>query len=471
MKKTLIWILTVVLCISMGVSLSLTGCKGAATETTAAGETTAAAETTVVVETTAAETVSDEPITITWWWGGSWDIWDLDIWVNETIDKYQKLHPNVTIEAVAQTSESLYPAIDGAVESGVGPDICFFWDGIWILEYVWKGVFVPIDQYWSQDEIAETVYNKDEMFDGHLWKINMYTSGKPLVYNKKLFTQAGLDPNKPPTNKEEFLNTCAALKAAGIAPFAVGLKDMWTGGWLASYFGQQYLDSGQDMKKFVVGDYNYVTDTKFSKWWYDVEDMLKKGYFNDDAMSLEINNGWELVNQGKAAMTVPTETVVPSWIEMVGEDTIGVAKFPAIGDGALANAYCMEVNGHGITKWSKNPQAAADFLKFTHSQEVIDRFYEITGSIPADRKFDSSKIKTEQMKKVWELVNGTAVLPMEDIYPIMLDNEGAFIGAQKLFSGESTADEVIQLQQQVIEKWRKELPDFVEKYKQWIGTS
>ena len=62
--------------------------------------------------------------------------------------------------------------------------------------------------------------------------------GIPIVYNKALFKQAGLDPNKPPTTWAQFLAACAKLKAKGITPFAMGNKDGFAGAWFWSTFGR-----------------------------------------------------------------------------------------------------------------------------------------------------------------------------------------------------------------------------------------
>ena len=49
----------------------------------------------------------------------------------------------------------------------------------------------------------------------------------------------------------------------------------------------------------------------------------------------------------------------------------------------------------------------------------------------------------------------------------MFDEQAAFAGAQLLFSGDKTPEELAEMTQEVIEKWRDQNPDAVENFKTW----
>ena len=93
-------------------ALILTSCAPAATPT-AAPATSApatAAPATVAPATaapaTAAPTANQAPVHLVVWWWGEQEAPGAQKWMDETVANYEKLHPNVTIETVLQSTDS-----------------------------------------------------------------------------------------------------------------------------------------------------------------------------------------------------------------------------------------------------------------------------------------------------------------------------------------------------------------------------
>ncbi|MDP3041184.1 MAG: extracellular solute-binding protein [Candidatus Omnitrophota bacterium] len=57
-----------------------------------------------------------------------------------------------------------------------------------------------------------------------------------MVYNKKLFTQLGLNPNRPPKTLSEFLDTGAKIRSAGLEGLVSGWGEIWMIDCLASNY-------------------------------------------------------------------------------------------------------------------------------------------------------------------------------------------------------------------------------------------
>ena len=83
--------------------------------------------------------VPSGPIHLTMWWWGQQEAPGASAWLAQTIAAYHKLHPNVTISTVLQTTNGLIPAFDAAAKAGQGPDIEYFWGGIYSQEPGWAG--------------------------------------------------------------------------------------------------------------------------------------------------------------------------------------------------------------------------------------------------------------------------------------------------------------------------------------------
>ncbi len=414
------------------------------------------------------EAVADKQTKLAWWWYGTEDVAKMPGWVEAVVKKYQAENPQVDIEAINQPLDTLIPSFKAAAAAKEGPDIAFFWGGIWCLEDVWEGSIAPLSDYWSMDDFKHIIRWQDRFWNGKVWGVGLYLSGKPLIYNKKLFANAGLDPLKPPSSRDAFLKSCEKLKKAGITPLGVGLKDLWQGEWMFSIYGGQYLDSAEDMVLATIGR-TKLTEPKYATWWGDFDSLVKQGYYNNDISSLGAEEGWDIFPQGKVAMVMASDARVSYFMEELGPDAVGVAKVPPMGSGKLAGKYFLETNGYSITSWSKNKEQAAAFLKWLYKKDQVNQFYELTGTLPCSDQLSSSLIKQAQLKQMWQWSSSGATGPHLGLfYPSMLDEQGYMAGVSRLATGELTPPEAAALTQEILEKWRNENPDKVKNYEKWL---
>ena len=110
-----------------------------------------------------------------------------------------------------------------------GPDIWYNWSGTWSLEQAWQGCTVPNDKVLSASDLKHNTNLGETTWQGKSWDYPLYRFVYPIVFNKALFTKAGLDPSKPPTTWAAFIAACKKLKAAGVQPIVLGLKDGFGG--------------------------------------------------------------------------------------------------------------------------------------------------------------------------------------------------------------------------------------------------
>jgi len=224
----------------------------------------------------APEASEDENITLTVWYWGEQEAPGLKDFMDEAARLYTEEHPNIEVKTVLQ-GEDLRVAFRAAAEAKQGPDIQYFWGGVWTLEDAWLGNLVPISDYWSEEEIAHLPIGQraESFWDGKQWGMPFYQIGTFWVYNKKLFAEAGLDPETPPATWDELLTACGKLKAKGITPIGMGLKDGQFGGWLISYFGAQNLDSIEDLLAAIRGDQDF-TEKKHAEWWVRLDELIQR---------------------------------------------------------------------------------------------------------------------------------------------------------------------------------------------------
>jgi ABC-type glycerol-3-phosphate transport system substrate-binding protein len=301
--------------------------------------------------------------TITYWFWGESDIPGIDNWMTGRVAAYEKLHPDVKINLVPQSSDTLIGAFRLAAQSKSGPDIDTQWATLPTLTPYWNGAAVPISDYVPSSETANWVDTSENTVGDKIIAMPIYLIGVPLVWNKTLFKQAGLDPDKAPVTWSDFLADCAALKAHGITPLGMGNSDGYLGAWIFAIYAKQELDSLADLKSAIgnTGSYSLADlDTLLSKMYGMMQDLMAKGYLNSDVASLNLNQGWELFPQKKAAMSFTTDGNVLTWEKPIGAGNIGVAVPPIWGKGKLAPTYDVtQSSDEFITSWSKNKAADA----------------------------------------------------------------------------------------------------------------
>lgn len=405
--------------------------------------------------------------TITVWWWGDQEAPGAQAWMDETAAKFEAANPGIKIKTVLQSTDQLVPAFKAAGMANDGPDIQYFWGGVWTLENAWSNYIVPVSDYIPQEELDHYINTSERTYDGKVWGTSWYLSDNAIPYRKDVFEQAGLDPNNPPKTWDEFMAASEKIKQAGYLPLAVGLKDGWLGGWMWQLLGKQNLDNHQDLLKAVLGEADFK-DPKYSEWLTKLAELKDKGYINNDVLSLDYQQGQELFATGKAAMVFGNDTFFPQWIKDIGADKIGIMNVPTFGTGKLADTITVTAQGFGITSWSKHKEEAAQFLMFMHTQERLEDWYAKTGVFPADDRFDANKIEIPQMKEVFEMVKAKPSVNLENFIPSMVEEQSVLSGVQQLLAGQKTPEEIAQLMNEISKQWREQTPEMVANYQNWV---
>ncbi len=408
-----------------------------------------------------------EPIKLVVWWWGEQEAPGAQKWMDETIAKYHDAHPNVTLEAVLQSTDTLIPAFQSAAAAKEGPDIQYFWGGVWTIENAWSGAILPLDDLIPADEWSHYINNFERTYNGKRWGIPWYLSGNPFVFNPDLFTKAGLDPKNPPKTWQELIDACGKLNKIGVVPIAGGLKDGWFGGWLFSILARQPHDSEKAFMQAAVGQAKF-TDPKFVEWWAKVKELKDAGCWNKDINSLDYQQGQDMFVTGKAAMLFGNDTFLAGWAKTMTWDKIGVMMVPTYGTGKLADTYVVTAQGLGITSWSKHPKEAADFLMYMHTPERINAWFNDTGVFPADDRLDTSLITQPQLKQIYQWDTTVGGPNLENFIPSMMDEQANFAGVQLLFAGDKTPEQLGQMTEDVLAKWRDQNPDAVKNFEAWM---
>lgn len=416
----------------------------------------------------AATGTGNEKVELTFWYWAESDAPGADAWMTETVDAYKQVQPNVTVNVVPQSTDTLISAFQSAVTAKSGPDIASQWATGPVLGFVWQDALVPVSDYVSQDEMKNWLNVDENKYNGKYWGAPMYLIGIGVMYNKDLFSKAGVTP--PTSNRwtwDEFTAACDKLKAAGITPFGIGDKNGYGGAWWFANVGIQGLNSTEELRQAIIGNKPF-TDDNYTGWYARMDDMVKKGYFNPDVMSLDLDQGVRQFWEGKAAMAFGTDGMIKQALTDLGEDKVGVMQTPKWGTGKLADAgNATQSISFLITKWSKHPQEAADFLKFLHTPDRLTSWYKHTGVIAADARFDRSLVTSPVLKQMMEWETTGPQVWLENYLPGQLDSDADLTAGQTIFAQSGSPADVAKLWQSVAETWRNQHPDELKNWQNW----
>lgn len=421
--------------------------------------------------TKTSKAAGDDPnnANLTYWYWAESDAPGANNWLKKEVAIYEKAHPKVKVNVVIQSTDTLTSAFTTAAQTRSGPDIATQWATLPTLTPAWAGATVPISDYVPKSEWQNWISTSENMWQGKLWAMPQYLIGIPFVWNKPLFKKAGLNPNKAPKTWAEFLADAKKLKAAGITPFGMGNKDGYGGAWFFSLIGKQNLNSIDELKQAMIGKQDFA-NPKFSGFYQLLADLRAKGYLNSDVASITFGQGFELFGQKKVAMSWGTDGNVAQWEGQVGAKNMGVAAIPIWGHGKLATSYDVTQSSDAfITKWSKHPKAAAQFLMFLHSPQALKAWYKATGVFPADKRFPASLVKDPIAKQLLKLDQTPVSVWPENFVPPQVDQNADLAGGEEITSGSASPAAVVKLWKTQLSQWKSQHPDEFSSYSKWAS--
>lgn len=405
--------------------------------------------------------------TITFWYWAESDAPGANDWINETVEAYKQEKPDLTIRVVPQSTDTLISAFQAAASAGQGPDIASQWATGPVLTQVWNDAVAPISDYVPQEEINQWLNTSENRYNNKPWAMPYYIIGIATAYNKNLFEQAGLNPDSPPQTWDEFIATCEELKKSGITPFSIGNQDGFGGAWHFSNMELQNLDSLQQWINAVIGETSFLED-RYTGWYERLNELVTSGYFNESVNSLPLDRGHAIFSRGESAMSFGTDGIVRQWQSDLGQDVVGVMKYPKFGEGNLVDAYnATQSISHFITSWSKNKEESANFLQFMHTPERMRRWFELTGVGVADKRFDASLIENSTLRQMYEWETTGPQVWLQNYNPVQLDSQANLKAGQLIFAQSGTPQEAAQLWQSVARRWRTQNPEVLKNWQDW----
>jgi multiple sugar transport system substrate-binding protein len=293
--------------------------------------------------------------------------------LNLQVSEFQAKYPWITVEP--QEYNWTAPTFTAALAAGTLPDVFTipFTDGKGLIA---QQQIVNIDSrvrrlpYVSKFNPSVLINGQDAA--GKIWAVPTQAYGMSLTYNRTLFTQAGLDPDKPPTTWDEVK---ADAKIIAEKTHMAGFAEMATentGGWQLTTM--TYALGGR-MEK-VAGD-GKVTATLTNDATKAALQFLRALRWNDNSMGSTFDYAWSTINQAFASGQIGMFTGGSDlYTAMVQNNNLnpadyGVTTIPIAGSadaGVLGGGTLAAVN---VVTTEDQRDAAVDWIDFYYMNKLL----------------------------------------------------------------------------------------------------
>ncbi|QAY68449.1 ABC transporter substrate-binding protein [Paenibacillus protaetiae] len=382
----------------------LAACSNSANTTTGSGSTnTKDAATTEPTAQTAAggstsATGTNTPIKVTWWHSMGGEVGKA---ATELVKQFNETHPDIQVEEVYQGAydESLNK-MKASMDSKSGPSLIQVYE-IGSRYMIDSGAITPVQNFIDAEGYDLSQIEKNiagyYTFDGKLYSMPFNTSNPILYYNKNLFKEAGLDPEKPPATFDEVKQDALAITnktGKSGASFAIY-------GWfmeqLLANQGKEFVNNGNGRTGTATESLvNSDAAVNTLKWWKDLIDSkaaINLGRKTDDTKKAFL--------AGQIGMTLDSTASLRGIVDGAGSNfEVGTAFLPKA---SASDQGGVVVGGASLWILNNKPEAeqkaAWEFIKFLAQPESQAYWHISTGYFPITTKAYEQQSVIDNMAK------------------------------------------------------------------------
>ncbi len=298
--------------------------------------------------------------------------------VRTLVDAWNATHDN-QIEVTVIPSGEYMTKVGAAAAGGSAPDII-------AVDLIYVPQFAAAGQLTDITEMAKSLPYFDALspshvrlgtYEGKIFALPFNAEGSILLWNKDLFEQAGLDPEKAPTTWAEIADAAAKVRALGDDIYGFYFSGACAG-CNAFTFAPLIWASGGDILS-DDGATATLTDPNVAAALDFYRQMWADGLMPPGAQA---DTGTDFANAfptGKIGMTGSGAFAISQIKNDHPEINFGVTFLPGQNDGQSSFAGGDSI---GIPAGSKYPNEAFEFIQWLTSEEVQLEQYAKANSLP-----------------------------------------------------------------------------------------
>jgi multiple sugar transport system substrate-binding protein len=273
----------------------------------------------------------------------------------------------------------MVPKLAQAIASGDAPDLTGM-DLIYGPQFESAGQLVDVTDMIGSDPDLKTAsagHLKVATWQGRLYGVPLYADVSVLFWNKALFRQAGLDPDKPPTTLAEIHAMAARITALGNGNYGYYLPGNCAGCNIFT-FAPMIWASGGKIEPLNCGDEPLVGDTLTAvlQW---ARTMHQEGLIDPAAQAENGDTFAEVFGSGKVGIMGSGNFNVVLAKQQNPNIDMGVTLIPGLQSGQVSSFAGGDILA--IPRGSQRVNDAVDFERFILSDTTQVEVYARAGNL------------------------------------------------------------------------------------------
>lgn len=269
-----------------------------------------------------------------------------------------------------------------------------------------------------------------------------------MLYNKDLFKKAGLDPENPPDDFEEFIAAGIKLKEVGIQGLVSGWAEVWMIDCLASNFAFNLMGERKIMSTYK-GEVPY-TDPDWIRVFSLFKEMADKDILARGIVSMNNKDAEQNFANQRAAFAFNGSWCVNVYKGMNPDLNYDVMFVPKVDRGNQMLIWGGAGSSFMVNARSENKEKAVEFLKWLTGGPQQAYLAEATNNLPANRE-SLSQISPilSKFAQSMEYTTHPNIWPVHEKSQVI---ETFDLGIQSIILGTKTPQQVAQEVRQVKER-------------------
>lgn len=314
----------------------------------------------------------------------TWNLVHLESHIKTWIAGFTASRPGVEVEWIDKKGPELPAFYQTQLAAGTPPDVIDI-QGALGLEYAGQGALLDLTSRLAAEAAVKNSYDQDYLsnwvFEGRSYMVPYYVSKTLLFWNKTRFKEAGL--SQPPASFDEILAAADKIKGGE----KTGLLTL-NFDWLYWPFLQM---NGIDLLSPDLKTATFNTP-KAAEVLTRLAEATKSGAINPISWTgrwVEPNEAFATGNVGMLHAHAPAFFWIKGKGPWINGDTLGAAHVP--GNWATPNSH-----GLGISKGSKNPDLAWEFVKYLTANDVGAKFAATASVLTGNKVVDKAQLDRAQ---------------------------------------------------------------------------
>ncbi|WP_230530947.1 extracellular solute-binding protein [Microvirga roseola] len=314
----------------------------------------------------------------------------------DIIKKFQEKNPDISVKFEAFAPENYQTILSTALAAGRGPDV------IQVRAYgnletiAAPGYLLPIDKQ-TVPELANfpdaALAAETLRADGKIYAVPFATQTMLVIYNNKIFKDAGV---QPPQTWDDLVKVSQTLKSKNVTPFANGTATAWQNETIVGALLSSML--GKDFEADIVAGKADFTDPRFVNALAKLKDISQ--YFAPNFTGVDYPSSQQLFVAGRAGMFAGGSFEVANFKKQNPSLDLGVFASPVqkAGDERLVARFYD--GGYAVNAKTDKKDAAIKFVRFLATPEYGTLFTNQLKNISPIKGIKVEDPLTQEMTKL-----------------------------------------------------------------------